>query len=61
MNKPEKVCEMCEAFEPNFLDEAYGSTGKYKCLSTGIKVRPCDKACHRFVKEPRWRGREIPE
>ena len=49
-------CENCEAFAPNFKDEAYTSGCEYKCLLHGNSVRPEDEACHRFVIDPIQKG-----
>ena len=45
-------CGQCEAFAPNFFDEAHTSGVKYKCVMCGHMVLATDDACHLFNIDP---------
>ena len=47
------TCGQCEAFAPNYFDEAHTSGVSYKCVMCGHAVLATDEACNHFNTDPK--------
>ena len=54
------TCGQCEAFAPNFYNEAWTSRVRYKCMRCGHMVLGTDTKCHLFVIDPHQKEGDAP-